>query len=1008
VPDFNNSADFWRYEIGVNVIPANTRNKTTWVIWIDYQDSPISETQHNLWKKQGAFNDGIALIPGKIWHNTQRKEYYLVFVDLDNQKAIDEFRTSTKDGETRTLPLQELAEKMIVEQHLDDTGKAHVYFYAKHPYRKKSSDVSSRSEEIDANQVPAFEVKSLGSHGIAFCSESPHKNGSNYQIIGTRDPQVFDNLEEHIDSICRKYNINYLNGRDNGNNNNLIPISELFKPDTVILEGHNRHQELLRIMESLLRRNERILDHGKIKEFAEDWNKEHCRPPLESKEFEKQWACAQKFIAEADRKRAHERQRQKERIEQESYELETRESENRKKELKNPLSIHVLARLNEEGKTHNAAGHLTSLGNLYKLIRAVDIRCPVCLCDKKITFLHPHKYSYFQDNYMSHGSSCIAYFDSPNCEGHLHITPEYVSAVNIEVSDPASLHDLDKVKFILFGDDTKDVGIGENVTILGTVYMEPKKDGQIYPTVYAQSVKYEDREQEELTALDIHAIKRFRQRYADDDEFIKKLVSMMACNVIGHDNIKEGILYMVTNAKPDKRDKRERIHGAIISNPGRAKTALLMYATELMTRSTFETAQLATGLSLLAIVENENDTKVLRLGPVSKSLFASIDEFNKLTYVDQEKFYGVMQEGYFTVNKFGRNQKIPAPATVLASMNPPEDFRQTDEYDRINLSDMNVIRPILDRFDLKFYIPAMRDKSERRELANAKADLEGHVIPDYSKFIKKLMMYVKQNFNPKLTDEAKSICVEAFVEIGEYNPVVSPRVLDTLINLTKARARLLLKKVVGPEEAKAAIEFYGTMIHSYQTGTIAPKDPIDIAVKECVTILKASLAGGVPVPYTVKELFKKICERNDQVYKYISSGVSKTNLFDRSNNKKVRNIFESLMKRHNEIKVVSKNPTCIVWVRHQVLNDTLPQYRNSQPDRSDCSDLSRGQVSNKNVTNLTVKSTIPKKEIDWSEHENSESESGLPANSGSEESEESDATKFNNSDNQLDEEQTDF
>jgi hypothetical protein len=33
----NDAADFWRYNIGANVIPADTRNKTTSIGWTEYQ-----------------------------------------------------------------------------------------------------------------------------------------------------------------------------------------------------------------------------------------------------------------------------------------------------------------------------------------------------------------------------------------------------------------------------------------------------------------------------------------------------------------------------------------------------------------------------------------------------------------------------------------------------------------------------------------------------------------------------------------------------------------------------------------------------------------------------------------------------------------------------------------------------------------------------------------------------------------------------------------------------------
>ena len=89
----NESADFWRYDIGVNVIPADTVNKKPLVTWYEWQDKPIPEQLHNEWKDKGAFSQGIAIIPGKVWHNENKKELYFIFIDADTQKAIDELCT---------------------------------------------------------------------------------------------------------------------------------------------------------------------------------------------------------------------------------------------------------------------------------------------------------------------------------------------------------------------------------------------------------------------------------------------------------------------------------------------------------------------------------------------------------------------------------------------------------------------------------------------------------------------------------------------------------------------------------------------------------------------------------------------------------------------------------------------------------------------------------------------------------------------------------------------------
>lgn len=287
----NDWADYWRYNIGINVIPADTKNKIPLVKWSDYQDKPIPEEQHETWRLNNSFLKGMAIIPGKVWHNNIKRGLYFDFIDLDNKKAIEEFcrwnGVNTK--------LEELAKHIIIEQHLDEPNKAHAYVYSRHPFLKKSSDrISGLSSKIDRNEVPAIEVKGLGEHGIAYCTPSPHMNGHSYQIIGTLEPEELDKLDQHIDNICKKYNIPYLDGGNNGRS--LKPIQDLFQADTKIYEGHNRHEALLRVMESLIRRNRNIMTEPEIKFLGAKWNRQHCVPPLSEHEFDDQWTDATNFI----------------------------------------------------------------------------------------------------------------------------------------------------------------------------------------------------------------------------------------------------------------------------------------------------------------------------------------------------------------------------------------------------------------------------------------------------------------------------------------------------------------------------------------------------------------------------------------------------------------------------------------------------------------------------------------------------------------------------------------
>jgi hypothetical protein len=100
---FNEWSDFWRYQVGVNALP--TKGKRPLVQWKKWQNKPIPEHVHNQWKKDGAFSDGISIIPGKVWHNKEKQGLYLIFLDADKQYAITELCTSRNEKQSRLTEL---------------------------------------------------------------------------------------------------------------------------------------------------------------------------------------------------------------------------------------------------------------------------------------------------------------------------------------------------------------------------------------------------------------------------------------------------------------------------------------------------------------------------------------------------------------------------------------------------------------------------------------------------------------------------------------------------------------------------------------------------------------------------------------------------------------------------------------------------------------------------------------------------------------------------------------
>ena len=118
----NQWADFWYYDRGVNVFPADTVNRKPLVNWKQWQNISIPERLFLKWKEIGSFDKDIAIIPG-LSYRGKNKGLYLILIDADKQEAIHEL--ATRNGNTVTL--EKLATRFNVEQHKNDLTRA---FYA--------------------------------------------------------------------------------------------------------------------------------------------------------------------------------------------------------------------------------------------------------------------------------------------------------------------------------------------------------------------------------------------------------------------------------------------------------------------------------------------------------------------------------------------------------------------------------------------------------------------------------------------------------------------------------------------------------------------------------------------------------------------------------------------------------------------------------------------------------------------------------------------------------------
>lgn len=236
----------------------------------------------------------MAVIPGKVWHRSDKLDQFFDVVDLDTKTAIEEL--CTRDGKTTSL--ERMASKFLIEQHKDDPDRIHICFYSPIPFVKKGPD-----------GIIGIEVKSAGEHGISFCCPSIHKNKDpedtntyRYEIIGTIEPVTLTVLQatemmQHINTICIKFGVKYL--EKDSRLSRMKPMIQRMTVDLNIrIPQGERHSTLLSVANSLLLRHQ---TNGKtdlqLKDFFIQINNKLCDPkPLPEDEINAIWRSANEFV----------------------------------------------------------------------------------------------------------------------------------------------------------------------------------------------------------------------------------------------------------------------------------------------------------------------------------------------------------------------------------------------------------------------------------------------------------------------------------------------------------------------------------------------------------------------------------------------------------------------------------------------------------------------------------------------------------------------------------------
>jgi DNA replicative helicase MCM subunit Mcm2 (Cdc46/Mcm family) len=294
-----------------------------------------------------------------------------------------------------------------------------------------------------------------------------------------------------------------------------------------------------------------------------------------------------------------------------------------------------------------------------------------------------------------------------------------------------------------------------------------------------------DKKKQELptlnfTKIDVDEFKKL----SENQNVLQVLVENLNPSLIGLENERLGILAALVSTN-DKEGDRNRVSVLIEGDVSSGKTSIIKWcftnlwgfwadsnAKEAALKGSGRGFQTTPGLL------NKADLSTLY-----------IDELDKMDPRDQNSLLSAISEGFVPINKDGVNTILPARVRIIATSNDSN----------------RIIKPLLSRFDLKFYTKKISPEDIDRMIRKKGNEWDREKDSINPGFLKKYLQYARQ-LDVELPED-RTIMNDYIIR--EKNTGVLQgkdiRAIEALYRLTIAIARLKLKKAADLDDLKMAI-----------------------------------------------------------------------------------------------------------------------------------------------------------------------------------------------------------
>ncbi|CAH8486736.1 unnamed protein product [Dicrocoelium dendriticum] len=343
----------------------------------------------------------------------------------------------------------------------------------------------------------------------------------------------------------------------------------------------------------------------------------------------------------------------------------------------------------------------------------------------------------------------------------------------------------------------------------------------------------------------IHDFETFWSRYSTFEQALEGrniLIRSICPEVCGMYLIKLSLALILagtpeqSSSAPDQiaapTDLRPRTRGSphllLIGDPGTAKSVLLRAATNLSNRGVLTAATGTTAAGLTASAIRGPDGWSLDAGALvlADGGLCAIDEFTSLHGAHRSSVHEAMEQQTISLAKAGLVTRLNCRCSVLAAANPTSGFD-------LQMGDIGLPTSLLSRFDLVWrLVDPLNSNSWDRKVADfvLKLSVKQNTHPTRKLWsadrLREYFVWVRQEFKPQLTKPAANLLRNYYVwrrgtmnTCGPYADSTEQgrttlRLLESLVRLTKAHARLMARSVAGVEDAVVVVALMDASLQS--------------------------------------------------------------------------------------------------------------------------------------------------------------------------------------------------